>query len=435
MVTNICLLLEALSIVLCLHCLYGEKFKLDIETTSFLAIDMIIMTIMNYYALPKTYSMIIYPIIAVYCGIKFGFKFGEMIINVILCIIIVGVIQMVVVLPFYYLLKVQVFSDYKLLFVNCIAFLIMIFLIPRLRINRAVIFLRSKEKILIMSIIICLLITIFSMITYKQSVQVELNQTILLFGCVVFIFGLTSQLNQYKVKSKEIETELRVHKLYAESFQSLIGTIRLKQHEFDNHISTIYSQHYMYDTYEALVNVQKNYCEQIMKENRFNKLLTKGNPIIISFLYGKLIEIDKKGIKVTYEVSINNLDIGVPIYKIVEILGNLIKNAVEAIEKTDNANEIFILMIESKDIFEIEVRNECPYIDPNIISTFFIKGYSEKGEGRGLGLYNVQNICKEYMLEIAPENKEINGKNWLSFRIFNKRSDAITKIRAEKGDS
>lgn len=297
----------------------------------------------------------------------------------------------------------------------------MIFVIPRLKINRVVAFLKNREKILIVSIVICLGITFFCLISYKQLIQVELNQTILLFVCMIFIFALTGQLNQYKVKSKEIETELRMHKLYADSFQSLIDSIRLRQHEFENHISTIYSQHYLFDTYEDLVNEQKKYCNQVLEENRFNKMLKKGNPVIISFLYGKMIEIDKKGIDIAYDIAINDLEIGVPIYKIVEILGNLLKNAVEAIEKTPNLNKIFILMIEIDDIFEIEVRNESPYIQPNDISLFFMKGYSEKGENRGLGLYNVNNICREYGLQLYFENKEINGQNWLSFRITNRQ--------------
>ncbi|MCI8935453.1 MAG: GHKL domain-containing protein [Lachnospiraceae bacterium] len=421
MVTNICLLLEALSIVLCLHYLYDEKFKLDIETTSLLAIYMIIMTVMNYYELPKIYSMIIYPIIAAYCGVKFGLKLWEIIINETLCIIIIGIIQMIVTLPFYYFLNVHLFSDYKLLLINCIAFIIVLCLVPRLKISRVVTFLKNKERILIISIFICLVVTAFCLLTYKKFIQVELNKTILLFVCLIFIFALTGQLNQYKVKSKEIETELRMHKLYADSFQSLIDGIRLRQHEFENHISTIYSQHYMFDTYEDLVNEQEKYCNQVLKENRFNKLLKKGNPVIISFLYGKLIEIDKKGIDISYKIMINDLDIGVPIYKIVEILGNLLKNAVEAIEKVPNLNKIFILMIEIDDLFEIEVRNESPYIQPNDISLFFTKGYSEKGENRGLGLYNVNSICQEYGLQLYFENKEIDGQNWLSFRISNRQ--------------
>ncbi|MDE7286446.1 MAG: GHKL domain-containing protein [Lachnospiraceae bacterium] len=387
---------------------------------------MIIMTIMNYYELPKIYSMIIYPIIAAYCGVKFGLKLWEIIINETLCIIIVGIIQMIVALPFYYFLNVQLFSSLKLLFINCVAFLIMMFLVPRLRINRVVVFLKNKERLLIVSIAVCLGITFFCLLTYKQFIQVELNQTILLFACMIFIFALAGQLNQYKIKSKEIETELRMHKLYADSFQSLIDSIRLKQHEFENHINTIYSQHYMFDTYEELVNEKKKYCEHVLKENRFNKLLKEGNPVIISFLYGKLIEIDKKGIDITDKININDLDIGVPIYKIVEILGNLLKNAVEAIEKTPNLNKIFILMIEAEGLFEIEVRNESPYIQPNDIGHFFIKGYSEKGANRGLGLYNVNNICQEYKLQIYFENKEIEGQNWLSFRISNKLLDKNT---------
>ncbi len=426
MVTNICLLLEALSIVLCLHYLYDEKFKLDIETTSLLAIYMIIMTIMNYYELPKIYSMFIYPIIVAYCGVKFGLKLWEIIINLTLCIIIVGVIQMIVTLPFYYLLNVQLVSNYKLLFMNCAAFLTVLFLVPRLKVNRVVAFLKNKERILIISITICLIVTFFCLLTYKQFIQVELNQTILLFACMIFIFALTGQLNQYKIKSKEVETELRVYKLYSESFQSLIDSIRFKQHEFENHITTIDNLHYMFNTYEELVNEQEKYCQQIREENRFNKLLRKGNPIIISFLYGKLIEIDKKGIDVAYEISIEDLDIGVPIYRIVEVLGNLLKNAVEAIEKTPNLNKIYIHMIEIDDLFEMEVRNESLYIQPNDIGCFFTKGYSKKGANRGLGLYNVNNICQEYGLQVYFENKEIDGQNWLSFKISNRLPDKQT---------
>lgn len=423
MVTNICLLLEALSIVFCLHCLYGEKFKLDIETTSFLAIYMIIMTAINYYELPQIYTMIIYPVIALYCGMKYGFKLKVFLINLVLCVILVGGIQIIVMIPMYYILSIFHVSVIQLLIVNSITFLLVFFALPKCRMERLTNYLQNKEDLLIISSIICLAITAFCIVAYKEFKLLGLNQTILLFGCIIFILILNGQINRYKMKSTEFEAELKVHKLYADSFQSLIDTIRLKQHEFDNHITTIYSQHYMFDTYEALVNEQKNYCEQIMNENRFNKLLTKGNPVIISFLYGKLIEIDKKGINVTYKVSINDLDIGVPIHKIVELLGNLLKNAVEATEKADNVKEIFILMIENKNFFEIEVRNESPYIDPNNISTFFTKGYSEKGEGRGLGLYNVQKICSEYMLQIYPENKEVDGKNWLSFRISNKLPD------------
>ena len=73
-IQNVCLLLEALSMVFCLYYLYGEKFKLDIVTISYLSIHMIIMATINYYEISNTYTMIIYPIIIVYCGVRFGFQ-------------------------------------------------------------------------------------------------------------------------------------------------------------------------------------------------------------------------------------------------------------------------------------------------------------------------------------------------------------------------
>ena len=89
MINRICLLLEALSIVICLHHLYGEKFKLDIKTVGFLAVDMILMTFIEFCKLPAIVSLLIYPIIAVYCGMKFGFTLKKIIVNEVLCVAIV----------------------------------------------------------------------------------------------------------------------------------------------------------------------------------------------------------------------------------------------------------------------------------------------------------------------------------------------------------
>lgn len=415
-IKNVCLLLEALSIVICLHYLYGEKFRLDIVTVSYLSIHMIVMTAINYLGLPKTYTMIMHLFFIVYCGIRFGFKWKKMLANMVLCVILVGGLQIIISFTFSFIFNTTAFADMKLLLVNCITTIVVVIILPRCNIKRLTYYFKGKDEILLMTICTCVVMVLFTLINYKSFKLVEAESLILLFISIIFIFILSGQLNKYKVKSKEVETELKMQKLYADSFKGMIEDIRLRQHEFKNHISMLNSMHLKYQTYEELVAEQKNYWNVVIKENRFHKLLSCGNSVIIGFLYGRFVEFDKMGIDVSYQVSVQELEIGVPCYKIVEILGNLMNNAVEALLEDRERKKLHVSVIENERIY-IEVRNESPYISYKQIGAFFVKDYSQKGENRGLGLYNVKQICDEYGLEIACDNVDIHGENWLTFEI------------------
>lgn len=424
MVDRICVVLEALSIAVCLHRLYGKKFRFDIATVSLMTIEMIMMQAIDYFGWPKELSMLFYPIIAGYCVIEFGFDLKELIINNVLNAIIMCIFQVGVATILYMLVNKQIIIGIVPLISNSLILALIIFVLPRFKIKRLADLIKDKEVILIASLIVCICIITFWLINFKKINflgHLEWLQNIIFFVCVAFIGLLAVGLGKYKIKSKEIETELKMHKLYANSFDNLIDTIRLKQHEFDNHINTIYSQHYIYNTYEELVEVQKSYCQVVSNENRFNKILNSGNRIIIGFLYGKFIEIDRLGIEIAYHIDIGEVDIGVPIYKLVEVLGNLLSNAVEAILSTKKYKRLYICMNENDEYFSIEVRNECDYINYSEIDSFFTKGYSGKGENRGLGLYHVKTICEEYKLNLICQNKEIDGSNWISFFISNKK--------------
>lgn len=424
MVDRICVVLEALSIAVCLHRLYGKKFRFDIATVSLMSIEMIMMQAIDYFGWPKELSMLFYPIIAVYCVVEFGFNIKKLIINNILNAIIICVLQIIVMMVFYMVDNQQILVGLRPLISNSIILMVMVLILPRLKIEHIDDILNDKEKVSIIAFCVSIIIVIFWMTNFKKINIIrhfELIQYVLFAVCVVLISFLVVKMGKYKIKSKEIETELKMHKLYANSFDNLIDNIRTKQHEFDNHINTIYSQHYIYDNYIELVEAQKNYCEIIIEENQFNKILSSGNPVIIGFLYGKFIEIDKLGIDISYHISIGDLQVGVPVYKLVEVLGNLIGNAVEALMSMECYNKLYIFMEEKDKVFSIEVRNESDYIKLADIDLFFSKGYSKKGENRGLGLFHVKTICNEYKLNLSCQNKEIDEVNWISFMITNKK--------------
>lgn len=413
-IKNVCLLLEALSVVICLHRLYGEKFKLDIVTVSFLSINMIIMTAMNYLG-SSIYSMMIYPIIAVYCGMRFGFRWKEIVVNMVLCVILLGGLQIITLLLVNFD-ETASFANMQLLLADGITTMIVLFLLPMPKMRRLIYIIKDNGSILGLTAGTCFFMVLFLITSYKRYGTIVIEPIILSFLCFIFIFFLSGKLNKYKMRAKEIETELKMQKLYADSYQSLIDNIRLRQHEFNNHISMMHSLHLKYHTFEELADALENYGSAVMKENRFHKLLSCGNSVIIGFLYGRFTEFEKEGIDISYQVNMKELEIGIPIHKIVEILGDLMNNAVEALLVDEERRKLHVSVIESDRLY-IEVRNESPYIPYEEIGIFFVKDYSKKGENRGLGLYNVKQICEEYGLEISCKNMDIDGENWLSFEI------------------
>jgi len=419
MIDRICLLLEAMSVVVCLHHLYGEKFRLDIKTVGFLAVDMIIMEFINHYDLPKSYTLVIYPVIAGYCCLRFGYKIKKLFINNLLCIALIGVTQLSAAFLSYYLFNVSFFKELQLMMINLCAFLFMILIIKGINFCRISEGLQNREKIVVVTIGIGVTVLLFCVVAYKSLNGLLAYEYFFLMVLIIFTCMLCALLEKYRIESKKAMIELKMHELYADSYKTLIENVRMRQHEFDNHISTIYSQHLLCDTYESLVKVQKDYCKELEKENRYNKLLKYDNSVIRGFLYVKFLEAEKLGIEVSYKVVIDNLAIQMPVYKLVEILGDLINNAVEAMMETENEKKLHVSIIEVEDKVEIEVRNTSRYISNKERARFFEKGYSRKGENRGLGLYNVKKICEEYGFEIICDNKIIEDSNWLAFFVLN----------------
>lgn len=213
MITNICLLLEALSIVFCLHNLYGDKVNLDIETVSYLSIHMIIMASINYYDLPQVYTLITYPFIIVYGGIRFGFKIKPLIINNILNIAITSSIQFIVLFSYCLIFRVQVLDSINALVVSGFAFLIVLFVIPKCRLDRFSSFLQDKDRIYIIALWISVIVAGYCLAKYKKLDSVGLFQNAILFVSLIFICVLVFQLGKSKVKAKEVETELKLQKL------------------------------------------------------------------------------------------------------------------------------------------------------------------------------------------------------------------------------
>lgn len=421
MVLGLSLLFEALAVVFCLHYLYGEKIYFDIKTVGFIVLDIMWMLSIYYLNLDRSLSLMIYPLIILFCGVKFGYKIKEITVNVILYVIIVGVLQSAIMVAAFIIIKETQIEQVESLIINIMVFCIIYFVLKRFNIRKISKILQSRDGIVYGSLVVAITSLTVWLMGYREKSGLDTTYYVVFIASVILIVIAIIDIGKHKMKTLEIEAELKLHKIYETSFRNLIEDICARQHEFDNHINAIYNQHLLYNNYEQLIKAQGQYCEAIIQENKYNKLLSKGNPVILGFLYGKFVEAEKQGINITYKVNIGNVESSVPIYKIIELLGNLIKNAVEELLES-GLTGLHVLMIEEADLIRIEVSNEVDKIDYEEISQFFRKGYSKKGVGRGYGLYNVKKICEEHDIQIQCNDKSDESESRLSFNLLIKKS-------------
>lgn len=271
------------------------------------------------------------------------------------------------------------------------------------------------KKLIFMFLIIWLLryLTLYY-IEYKVINAYFIEQIVICFLIVALMLILW--INSENEKRHKAE-ELRTYQLYTKTFEDAVTTIRMKQHEFDNHINAIKCMRYTIHDTEKLIDEQDKYCNKILQENKYNKLLKlKMSPILVGYLYSKFTAASIRKINIEYEIQDFDIEC-IEINDLIEIIGILFDNAVEALEKQHD-KEI--------DVRLQKVNNKCVILIANIsewktnseIEKFFEYGYSTKGKEHGIGLHRASMLVKKYKASMQVENIAQNDMNYLCFKVI-----------------
>lgn len=424
MITLLYIALGAVAVLLLLHALYGKKMRWDKYSVGFVVLDCVLMSVIRFGKMNQSVSMIIYVLLIMYCICEFGTNVKQLVVNMILLAVIMMGIELAALIILQSLgAGIKGYEDISVVFANGIIVLIVLKMYKKLDLYAiSVSFQRNGRLVAILllleSSLVFFLIFEYKILQGKVPVQTIIISGILVLTVILCIHGLL-----YRIKYQEKQAELEAYKTYSVAFSDLITQIRARQHEFDNHISALCNLHYICKDYDELVSEQSKYAKDVIGNNRFHRLLVSGNPVIAGFLYGKLSSIQEQGIEVTYTFHISEFTSKIPVYLVVELIGNLLKNAVEAVKTQQVEKQIHLSCTENENEFCLGVRNRSKKIPLDEMGRFFEKGYSSKGSGRGLGLYNVKEICEKYGVDIVCDNTEVDDKNWFFIELHIKKSD------------
>lgn len=413
---------EAIAVLLLLHTLYGKKICWNIYSIAFVVIDYILILATKLFGVNQNLSVMIYPLLAIYCFVQFKSKIQEIIVNIVLAVIMLLGIQLIPLLVFGILGELLIgYENVAIVISNLIILIIAIVLYKKVDLHTISLTFQRNSKLIGLILLLESTLVFLLIFQYKNAYgKVPIKYTVI-SGIMVLIIILCIHGLLYRIKYQEKQAELEAYKTYSAAFSDLITQIRARQHEFDNHISALCNLHYICKDYDELVQEQSKYAKDVISNNRFHKLLVSGNPVIAGFLYGKLSSIQEQGIEVTYTFHISEFTSKIPVYLVVELIGNLLKNAVEAVKTQQVEKQIHLSCTENENEFCLGVRNRSEKIPLDEMGRFFEKGYSSKGSGRGLGLYNVKEICEKYGVDIVCDNTEIDDKNWFLIEIHIKK--------------
>ena len=230
------------------------------------------------------------------------------------------------------------------------------------------------------------------LITGKEQLHIEgeIYDIPLIFNCVPIIVEneVVGALGTFQDKTelKKMGQELAGIQLYTDA-------LRAQSHEFMNKLHVVLGLVQMKD-YQKL----ENYIQQIVHrtETEFNFIVDKiKSPVFAGFLLGKYSKAREERIEFiltskSYLPEIKNNEF---MNQLIEIVGNLINNAVEAVIH-QSTKKIILGVHYQKDHIDIEVIDNGPGIERQIRESIFEKGFSTKGEKRGLGLFLIYQTVR-----------------------------------------
>lgn len=192
--------------------------------------------------------------------------------------------------------------------------------------------------------------------------------------------------------------------------EELLYTMRTQRHDFSHELQVIYGLLQIEEYQEALNYLKKSVTEVAAT----SELVKTDNLGVTALLYTKtgLAEARKITLHITVETSMKQAPLeGRDINM---ILGNLIDNAMDAVEQLPvPERRVSVSIGVGIDGYILEVQNYGEPIPPDIISKIFMPGVSTKGQGHGMGLYSIQKLVSKYNGKIKVKS----DNNGTSFQV------------------
>jgi PAS domain S-box-containing protein len=128
---------------------------------------------------------------------------------------------------------------------------------------------------------------------------------------------------------------------------------------------------------------------------------------------------DKKGVKLNINIKQGKYVIKGDHTKLMQVMLNILKNSLEAINMESSGKHISISMESTKEYISLQIADSGQGFDAETSRRFFERGFTTKKSGTGLGLYNCRSIVESHSgsFEISSDGPGMGAITSIKFAL------------------
>ncbi len=249
-------------------------------------------------------------------------------------------------------------------------------------------------------------------IMLRQSIESVTHRTAFLF-IIVTLLAILVEIIISRTISIHIKKQFLAFAEDLEGTKFLVDSMRANNHDFTNKLHVILGL-LQIGEYEKAQNYIEN-ISIIQRETVSSVMHAIDNPAFAALLIGKIARACECNVRFILDENthFDSKDIYIPSEALVTITGNLIDNALDAMnipgQISDSPKELHFCVMTSPGKMLITVKDTGPGISEEDAPYVFENGYSTKGQGRGVGLYHSKQLIESFGGTISFESQPGNG--------------------------
>ena len=165
--------------------------------------------------------------------------------------------------------------------------------------------------------------------------------------------------------------------------EELNKTLRAQRHDFMNHLQVVYGLIELEEFSDT-----KDYIEKVYNDiQKVSRVMRTSNPAFNALLQAKVLAGEKRGIETRLTVNSRFDKIKIPTWEFCRVIGNIIDNAIYALENSQGNKYIEIILHEDIKYYYFTIKDNGSGMPQDIIDKIFETGFTTKGnKGEGMRL-------------------------------------------------